>query len=81
MGSFDVEFARSQFPAFSDSGPDGWAHFENAGGSYVCRQVIDRLTGFYRHTKVQPGHTFPLSAQAAAAMERSYERLADGTLL
>ncbi len=76
MGSFDVEFARSQFPAFSEAGPDGWAHFENAGGSYVCRQVIDRLTGFYRHTKVQPGHGFPLSAQAAAAMERSYERLA-----
>ena len=76
MGSLDVEYARSHFPALSDASFAGWAHFENAGGSYVCRQVIDRLTGFYRHTKVQPGHAFPLSAQAAAAMERSYERLA-----
>ena len=76
MGSLDVEYARSQFPAFADARVADWAHFENAGGSYVCRQVIDRLTSFYRHTKVQPGYAFPISIQAAAAMERSYQRLA-----
>ncbi|MYH06443.1 MAG: aminotransferase class V-fold PLP-dependent enzyme [Acidimicrobiia bacterium] len=72
----DVEYARSHFPAFSDERLTGWAHFENAGGSYACRQVIDRLTDFYRHTKVQPEYRFPLSVRAAAAMEESYERLA-----
>ena len=72
----DVEYARSQFPAFSDPRLEGWAHFENAGGSYVCRQVIDRLTHFYRHTKIQPGYPFPLSLEAAAAMEHSYRQLA-----
>ncbi len=77
MGSLDVEYARSQFPAFADARVADWAHFENAGGSYVCRQVIDRLTGFYRHTKVQPGYAFPISIQAAAAMERSYQRLGE----
>ncbi len=42
----------------------------------MCRQVIDRLTHFYRHTKVQPDHPFPLSMRAAEAMERSYRSLA-----
>ena len=79
MEYIDVEYARSQFPAFSDPRLAGWAHFENAGGSYVCRQVIDRLTNFYRRTKVQPDHGFPLSMEATAAMENSYERLADWT--
>ena len=76
MGPLDVEYARRQFPAFSDARLREWAHFENAGGSYVCRQVIERLTDFYRHTKVQPDHTFPLSVAATAAMENSYQRLA-----
>lgn len=72
----DVEFARRQFPAFSDARLAGWAHFENAGGSYACRQAIDRLTGFYSRTKVQPGHAFPLSVEATEAMEHSYRRMA-----
>ena len=73
MRPFDVEYVRSQFPAFSDERLRGWAHFENAGGSYVCRQVIDRLAGFYRRTKFQPDYAFPFSVEAGAAMERSYE--------
>lgn len=76
LGPLDVKYARAQFPAFADSRLLGWAHFENAGGSYVCRQVIDRLTAFYRHTKVQPEYGFPLSVRAAEAMENSYRRLA-----
>ena len=71
-----MAYARSRFPAFADPGLRDWAHFENAGGSYVCRQVIDRLTGFYRHTKVQPGHAFPLSVEATEAMEHSYRLMA-----
>lgn len=77
LRSLDVGFARDQFPAFSDARLAGWAHFENAGGSYACRQVIDLLTGFYRHTKVQPDHAFPLSVEAGEAMERSYRRMAE----
>ncbi len=76
MGPLDVACARSRFPAFADPDLRDWAHFENAGGSYVCRQVIDRLTGFYRRTKVQPDHPFPLSQAATEAMEHSYRRMA-----
>lgn len=42
----------------------------------MCGQVIDRLTHFYRHTKVQPDHPFPLSQEATEALEHSYRRLA-----
>ena len=76
LGPLDVAYARSRFPAFSDPDLRDWAHFENAGGAYACHQVIDRLTGFYRRTKVQPGHAFPLSVEAAEAMEHSYRRMA-----
>ena len=77
MGPLDVAYARSRFPAFADPDLRDWAHFENAGGSYVCHQVIDRLAGFYRRTKVQPDHPFPLSQAATEAMEHSYRRMAE----
>ena len=76
LGPLDTAYARSRFPAFADPALRDWAHFENAGGSYVCHQVIDRMTGFYRHTKVQPDHPFPLSQAATEAMEHSYRRMA-----
>ena len=75
-GRLDVEYARSQFPAFGDEEISRWAHFENAGGSYVCGRVIDRLAHFYRFLKVQPDHPFPLSQAASEAMERAHQRLA-----
>lgn len=76
MPNLDVTFVRSQFPAFSEPSLDGWAFFENAGGSYTCRQVIDRLTSFYTRTKVQPYFPYPASAAAGAAMDESYRRFA-----
>lgn len=76
MTQFDTAFARAQFPAFSDPAIEGWGFFENAGGSYPCRQTIDRLTRFYTRAKVQPYAPYPLSMAAGAAMDESYERLA-----
>jgi cysteine desulfurase family protein (TIGR01976 family) len=76
MTHLDPAFIRAQFPAFADPDLDGWAFFENAGGSYPCKQVIDRLTHFYTHTKVQPYAPYPVSRRAGAAMDESYERLA-----
>lgn len=51
---FDIDFVRSQFPAFAEPALADWAFFENAGGSYPCRQVVDRLARFYRERKMQP---------------------------
>lgn len=76
MPALDLAFVRAQFPAFADPDLAGWAFFENAGGSYPCRQVIDRLTHFYTRTKVQPYAPYPVSQKAGAAMDESYARLA-----
>ncbi len=72
----DLDFVRTQFPAFSEPSLDGWAFFENAGGSYTCQQVITRLTEYYHKTKVQPYGPYPASQTAGAAMDESYTRLA-----
>ena len=74
--ALDIDFVRRQFPAFSEPSLDGWAFFESAGGSYPCRQVIERLTDFYTRTKVQPYFPYPASEAAGAAMDAAYERLA-----
>lgn len=73
----DVSFIRSQFPAFSEPSLEGWAFFENAGGSYACRQVINRLADYYTRNKVQPYYPYPASAEAGAMMDNSYRRMAE----
>lgn len=74
---FDVAFARSQFPAFAEPTLAGQAFFENAGGSYACRQVIDRLGEYYRRLKVQPYYDTPASREAGEWMDASHARLAE----
>lgn len=76
MPELDISFVRSHFPALAEESLDGWAFFENAGGSYVCKQVIDRLHDYYTKTKVQPYYPYPASEAAGAAMDESYERMA-----
>jgi cysteine desulfurase family protein (TIGR01976 family) len=76
MTRLDLDFVRDQFPAFSEPSLAGFAHFENAGGSYACRQTIDCLDRFYRRTKVQPYYAFAPSAEAGRQMDTAKERLA-----
>ncbi len=73
--SLDIAFVRSQFPAFSEPSLDGQAFFENAGGSYTCRPVIDRLTRFYTQRKVQPYAPFEASLLGGAEMDEARARL------
>ena len=76
MPSLDLAFVRNQFPAFAEPSLKDWAFFENAGGSYACGPVIERLTRFYRETKVQPYGPFPASKRAGEEMDEARERLA-----
>nr|WP_323006200.1 aminotransferase class V-fold PLP-dependent enzyme [Pseudorhodobacter sp.] len=76
MMVLDVDFVRSQFPAFKSAGLAGQAFFENAGGSYTCGAVIDRLTRFYTDRKVQPYAPYEASALAGAEMDEARARLA-----
>ena len=76
MTTLDTNFVRSQFPAFSEPSLEGWAFFENAGGSYPCQQVVDRLTTFYSQMKVQPYGPYPVSQRAGSWMDEAYTSLA-----
>ena len=76
MTKLDVNFVRSQFPAFSEPSLQGFAHFENAGGSYACGQVVDRLNHYYRETKVQPYYGFEPSSKAGEQMDQARSRMA-----
>ncbi len=76
MASLDLSFVRSQFPAFAEPSLDGWAFFENAGGSYASKQTIQRLTDFYVKTKVQPYAPYPAATSGGQQMDQAHERLA-----
>ena len=68
----DIDFARSHFPNLAN----GWAFFENAGGSYVPQSVIDRVHAYMSETQVQPGASFGPSALAAERMAQGQQLMA-----
>ncbi|MAU52365.1 MAG: nitrogen fixation protein NifS [Roseovarius sp.] len=74
--TLDLDFVRSQFPAFAEPSLGGQAFFENAGGSYACAPVIARLERFYRQRKVQPYGPFEASRLAGEEMDEARTRLA-----
>lgn len=76
MPVLDLSFVRRQFPAFSEASLKDQAFFDNAGGSYVCEQVIDRLGRFYRQTKMQPYGAHPASRRGGEEMDHSHVELA-----
>ena len=72
----DIDFVRSQFPAFSEPSLQSQAFFENAGGSYTCGAVIDRLTRFYTQRKVQPYAAYEASRLGGEEMDEARVRMA-----
>ena len=77
MTALDLEFVRAQFPAFSSPVLSSHAFFENAGGSFPCRQVVDRLHRFYTDRKVQPYAPYPGAQAGGAEMDEARTRLAE----
>ena len=69
--SLDIDYVRSQFPAFKDPLCRDWSFFENAGGSYVPQTVINQLTKFMISTKVQPYAEYSMSKIAGDEMDRA----------
>ena len=67
--SLDLDYVKSQFPAFNDPKSSKWSFFENAGGSYVPVNVINHLNHFMTSTKVQPYAEFDTSAIAGDNMQ------------
>ena len=67
----DINFVRSQFPAFKDPLCKDWSFLENAGGSYVPKDVINILNNFMISTKVQPYAEYPMSKIAGDKMDKA----------
>lgn len=72
----DTAWVRTQFPAFSEPSLQGQAFFENAGGSYTCKPVIDRLFRFYTQRKVQPYAPYEASTLGGQEMDEARSRMA-----
>ncbi len=77
MRVIDLDFVRGEFPAFAEPSLERQAFFENAGGSYPCRPVVERLHEYYRRLKVQPYYRYPASIEAGEWMDAAYVRLAE----
>lgn len=76
MSRLDIDFVRSQFPAFEEPALKDWGFFENAGGSYACGQVIDRLHRYYTANKMQPYGFSPATREAGELMDSARQRMA-----
>ena len=73
--TLDMDFVRAQFPAFAEPSLQGQAFFENAGGSYTCKPVIDRLLRFYTQRKVQPYSDYNASRLGGEEMDAARLRM------
>jgi len=69
--AYDLAFVRKQFPNIGE-----WAFFENSGGTFVPATVSDRVYDYMRRNQVQPGPSYPISAEAMQRIERSHHSLA-----
>ena len=72
----DITFVRAHFPGLKMAEAQGAAFFENAGGSFPCQQVIDRLMRFYETRKTQPYWYFEPSKLGGEEMDEARTRLA-----
>ena len=70
-GSFDIDYVRSQFPGLKN----GWAFFDNAGGTQVLSGVVDRINDFLFNMNVQIGGSYDISLKAAGALRNGREAM------
>lgn len=70
-GELDLAFVRAQFPNIGKL-----AFFENAGGTFVPRTVIDKVREYMSENQVQPGGDYEPSIRAAEKMAESHRMMA-----
>lgn len=70
--TLDVNFCRAHFPALSGE----WAFLENAGGTLVPNQVIDRTRKYMTECQVQPGFLYEASALASERVSKGIQAMA-----
>jgi selenocysteine lyase/cysteine desulfurase len=72
----DTDRIRAEFPAFRQPGLKDMAFFENAGGSYTCASVLNRMKAYYWNINVQPYGFYPASREAGQAIDLAHKRMA-----
>jgi cysteine desulfurase family protein (TIGR01976 family) len=70
--TLDLDHVRAQFPALAD----GFAYFDNAGGSLVLESVADRVRDYLLTTSVQTGATYPQSRRASERVSEARAKIA-----
>lgn len=70
--ALNPDFVHSRFAGLEQ---DGWALFDNAGGSLALHATADRVADYLRSTPVQLGGSYPLSMQAADRQRASIGKL------
>ncbi len=68
---FDIDFVRQNFPQLGD----GFAYFDNAGGSLTLERVAHRIADYLLQTDVQLGATYRNSQLASQRVTDSIEAL------
>ncbi|MCP9199142.1 cysteine desulfurase-like protein [Gramella sp. GC03-9] len=69
----DIEFVRKQFPALQKD----FTFMDNAGGSQVLGNVIDRISAYMVHYNVQLGASYKISAEAGEKIQYATSKIAE----
>lgn len=69
----DSNIIRQQFSSINND----WILFENAGGTQVPDQVIQRVTDFYRKHNVQPGYSFSKAVECNQMLNEARKFITD----
>lgn len=72
VAPLDVVGARSHFPALAD---DGWAYFDNAGGSQVLGEVARRVSDYLLTSSVQTGASYAISELATSRLQEARRKI------
>lgn len=72
LEEFVLPDARPEFAGLDDD----WAYFDNAGGSFTLKRVIERVAQYMQSTPVQLGGGYPLSLDAAGRQAEAVRQLA-----
>ena len=75
LKKLDIDFVRKQFPSFQFPEVSGNGFFENAGGSFMSKQVIERLNRYHSQRRVQPYWVFKSSKLAGNEMDEARVRM------
>lgn len=67
----NLDQVRSEFPGLAN----GWAFFDNAGGTQILTRVVERMSDFLFNTNVQTGGSYEISLKAAAALQAGREAM------